>query len=715
MVARWGTLAAAGVLAACASQPATDWPTYGHDPGGQRFSPLQQITPSNVASLRVAWTYHMRPAGTTEGDGRFVSSELTPLVVDGSMYVTTPYRRVLALDPDSGNEIWAYEVPGPGQPSLRGVEYWPGTRAHPPRILFGTRDGRLIALDARSGKPAAGFGVNGSVDLKTPEVMGDATAKVSENYPSYGLTSPPVVYRNVIITGSATQEFPPRGVSGAVRAWDVVTGKPLWAFHSVPLPGQPGHETWEGDSARARSGVNVWGFMTVDRERGIAYLPFAAPTWDRYGGDRKGANLFGTSLVAVDALTGKYLWHFQVVHHDIWDNDLQAPPILFDVRKQGSVVPAVAIVSKNGLLFILDRRTGEPIHPVEERAVPASDVPNEQTWPTQPFPVRPPPLARNSFSPDELATLTPQLHAFCADFVTKNRMRSGGPYLPVGYNVVTINFPGLQGGANWGGASFDPTRGLLFVNTLDMGQVTSLIDADGPLPVARGPVSGRFSEPASRLMCQQPPWGRLTAVNVHSGAIVWQSVLGVSDNLPEAIQRTGRPNVGGSIATAAGLVFIGATDDSRFRAFDAASGRELWTAKLDASAHATPITYLGKSGRQFVVVTATGGSFLGSPVSSDAIVAFALPGTQPQLQIQHSATLPPLAARKAEDLPAGPGRDALVRSCVSCHELGVVLARGRTRAEWAEVTGLMVDRGAVIGEGEREILLDYLAAIAPGH
>jgi len=266
-----------------------------------------------------------------------------------------------------------------------------------------------------------------------------------------------------------------------------------------------------------------------------------------------------------------------------------------------------------------------------------------------------------------------------------------------------------------GGIDRSTTRGLLFVNTLDMGQVTSLIDADGPLPVARGPVSGRFSEPASRLMCQQPPWGRLTAVNVHSGAIVWQSVLGVSDNLPEAIQRTGRPNVGGSIATAAGLVFIGATDDSRFRAFDAASGRELWTAKLDASAHATPITYLGKSGRQFVVVTATGGSFLGSPVSSDAIVAFALPGTQPQLQIQHSATLPPLAARKAEDLPAGPGRDALVRSCVSCHELGVVLARGRTRAEWAEVTGLMVDRGAVIGEGEREILLDYLAAIAPGH
>lgn len=625
MVARWLTLAAAGVLASCASQPAADWPTYGHDPGGQRFSPLAQVTTTNVTGLRVAWTYHMRPAAA-ESSGRFAGSEVTPLVVDGLMYVTTPYRRVLALDPDSGAEVWSYEVPGPGQPSLRGVEYWPGTRAIPARIVFGTRDGRLIALDARSGEPATGFGTNGIVDLKTPAVMGEGDgSKSSESYPSYGLTSPPIVYRNVVITGSATQEFPPRGVAGAVRGWDVITGELLWTFHSVPLPDQLGSDTWESDGARARSGVNVWGFMTVDDERGIAYLPFAAPAWDRYGGDRKGANLFGTSLVAVDALSGKYLWHFQVVHHDIWDNDLQAPPVLFDVRKQGRNVPAVAVVSKNGLLFILDRRTGEPIHPIEERPVPASDVPNERAWPTQPFPVRPPPLARNSFSVEEIATLTPQLREFCESSVAKNRMRSGGPYLPVGYNVVTINFPGLQGGANWGGASFDPTRGYLFVNTLDMGQVTSLIDSDGPLPVARGPVSGRFYEPSSRLMCQQPPWGRLTAVDVNSGEIVWQSVLGVSDNLPAEIQRTGRPNVGGSIATAGGLVFIGATDDSRFRAFDARTGSELWTAKLDASAHATPITYLGKSGKQFVVVTATGGSFLGSAVAGDAIVAFALP------------------------------------------------------------------------------------------
>jgi quinoprotein glucose dehydrogenase len=330
--------------------------------------------------------------------------------------------------------------------------------------------------------------------------------------------------------------------------------------------------------------------------------------------------------------------------------------------------------------------------------------------------VRPPPLARNSFSIEDVVTLTPELRSFCENFITQNRMRSGGPYLPVGYNVVTINFPGLQGGANWGGASFDPQRGYLFVNTLDMGQVTSLIDSDdGPLPVERGPVSGRFYEPQSRLMCQQPPWGRLTAVDVNSGEIAWQSVLGVSDNLPSELQRTGRPNVGGSIATAGGVVFIGATDDSRFRAFDSASGHELWAAKLDASAHATPITYLGKSGKQFVAVTATGGSFLGSPVSGDSIVAFALPSA---CCAQAAAALPAPAVattRKLDDLPAGPGRDALMRSCAGCHDLGVVLARGRTRLEWAEVTSLMVDRGAVIRQDERETLLDYLAAIAPAH
>jgi len=628
----------AGTVCACAHRTMTDWPTYGHDHGGQRFSPLAQITPSNVASLRVAWTYHMSvAAGDTSqvarADGsrprttsRLLGSEVTPLVIDGLMYLTTPYRKVVALDADTGAEVWTYDVPGPGQPSLRGVEYWPGTSSTPARILFGTRDGRLIALEARTGTPAEGFGEHGSVDLKTAPVVGAVEHTATQGYSNYGLTSPPIVYQNVVITGSATQEFPPRGASGAVRGWDVVTGKHLWTFHSVPQPGERGYDTWENGSARERSGANVWGFMTVDTERGIAYLPFGAPAWDRYGGDRKGANLFSSTLVAVDALTGEYLWHFQVVRHDIWDNDLQAPPALFDVRMRDRTIPAVAIVSKNGLLFVLDRRSGVPIHPVEERPVPASDVPGEQTWPTQLFPTKSPPLARNHFSMDDVATVTPELKAYCENWIISNKMRFGGPYLPVGYRAVTINFPGLQGGANWGGVSVDPTKGLLFVNTLDMGQVTSLVDsAGGPLPVERGPVSDRFWEPKSRLMCQQPPWGRLTAIDASSGEVRWQSILGISDNLPDDRRQTGRPNIGGSIATAGGLVFIGATDDSRFRAFDSSTGEEKWTYRLDASAHATPITYLGSNKKQFVVVTATGGSFLGSPISGDAVVAFALP------------------------------------------------------------------------------------------
>jgi quinoprotein glucose dehydrogenase len=366
--------------------------------------------------------------------------------------------------------------------------------------------------------------------------------------------------------------------------------------------------------------------MTVDVKRGIVYMPFGAPAWDRYGGDRKGANLYSSSLVAADARTGKYLWHFQSVHHDIWDNDTQAPPVLIDVRKGGRTIPAVAVVSKNGLLFMLDRTNGQPVHAIEERRVPSSDVPGELAWPTQPFPVVTPPLTRTTFSMDDIATVTPELKAWCENWVKSNNMKYGSIYLPVGYKTVTINFPGLQGGANWGGTSFDPSSGLLFVNTLDLGQVTSLEPAtQGPLPFGRGPVSGRFMQEGTRLMCQQPPWGRLSAVDVNTGKLVWQSVLGVTDSLPADRQKTGRPNVGGSIATAGGLVFIGATDDSRLRAFDSKTGAEVWTYKLPASAHATPITYAGRSGKQFVVIAATGGSFLNSPIDSDSISAFSLP------------------------------------------------------------------------------------------
>lgn len=617
-----------------------DWPTYGHDKGGMRFSPLTQITPQNVSGLTPAWTFHMRPpaaaatataTGTEaaqqavaegarpQGPGRGGATQVTPLVVDGMMYLTTPFARVIALKPETGELIWSYDVAGPGQPTQRGAEYWPGDATHGPRIVFGTRDGRLIALDARTGAPAQGFGVNGVVDLKTPDIMqGQPNA-------SYGMTSPPLVYGDLIITGAAVQEGAGPGASGDVRAWDVKTGTLVWTLRAIP-EGAAADETWETGSTEARSGVNVWGFMTVDEPAGVVYVPFGAPSWDRYGGDREGDNLYSSSIVAADARTGRYLWHFQVVKHDIWDFDPAAPPTLFNVVKDGQTIPAVGIVGKVGYMFILDRRTGEPIYPVEQVAVPASDVPGEVAAATQPIPTLPEPLSRVTLSEADLSQLTPEHAAFCKALVEENNILLGGPYLPSMLNRLTVNMPGTLGGTNWGGGSFDPQRGLYIVNTFDLGQIQSLIPTEGGVGYSnRSPLFGRFWQPETRMPCQAPPWGQLVAVDVNTGAIAWRSTLGVTDTLPEPIQRTGRPSIGGPISTASGVTFIAATDDQRFRAFDSATGHELWETRLDASAHATPMTYLGADGKQYVVIVSAGGSFLNSPVTSDAVTAYALP------------------------------------------------------------------------------------------
>jgi len=549
------------------------------------------------------------------------------------MYIATPYNRVVALDPATGKEIWVFQLPT-GNPSSRGVEYWPGDGETPPQIVFGTSNGRLFSLDAKTGQPNPAFGEKGSVDLNTPEILQGLPG-------SNGLSSPPIVYRNLIITGGRTQENPPKGPAGDVRAWDVHTGKLAWTFHSVPRAGEKFNETWADDSWRNRSGVNVWGFITVDAQRGIVYMPFGAPSVDQYGGDRAGDNLFSSSLVAADANTGKYLWHFQVIHHDIWDADLAGAPVLMDVRQGGKTIPAVAVINKVGLLFILDRLTGKPIYGVEERPVPASEVPLERAAKTQPFPVKPAPLARSSMTMADIATVTPELEAACRKLI--EGVQLGGPYLPVSYKRLRVQFPGNHGGVNWGGTSYNPQLGLLFANINNLGQLSGLTDRD---PNATGqaqangqgnrvdpngpyqgvPGGGRFKDAASNMMCQQPPWGELVAVNVHTGEIAWRVPLGVTDSLPPEKQKTGRPGNGGSIATAGGLVFVGATDDARFRAFDAKSGKELWAFKLGAAAHATPSTYLGRDGRQYVVITATGGGALEAPTADDSVMAFALPG-----------------------------------------------------------------------------------------
>jgi quinoprotein glucose dehydrogenase len=628
---------------------AKEWPTYGHDPGGMRFSPLTQLTPANVAKLEVAWVYHMRPAappaapptatppagrGRGRGGSGFASSEATPLVIGGVMYTSTPYYRVVALDATTGKEIWAFQLPS-GNPSTRGLEYWPGDARTPPQIVFGTSDARLYSLNAKTGVPNDAFGEKGVVALDTPEILQGLPGRS-------GLSSPPIVYRNLVITGGTTQENPPRGPAGDVRAWDMHTGKLVWTFHSVPRAGAKYNDTWAGDSWKNRSGVNVWGFITVDASRGIVYMPFGAPSVDQYGGDREGDNLFGTSLVAADATTGKYLWHFQIVRHDIWDADLSAAPLLLDVRQGQRTVPAVAVISKVGLLFILDRVTGKPLYGVEERPVPQSEVPLERTAKTQPFPLKPPPLSRMSMTPDDVATVTPELEAACRKLIAG--MQLGGPYLPVSYNRLRVQFPGNHGGVNWGGMSYNPQLGLLFINTNELGQISGLKDRDASSteparadgqgnrvdpngPYQGFPGGGRFSvrgEDAQQLPCQQPPWGRLTAVNVHTGEFAWRVPLGITDSMPADKQNTGRPGNGGTIATAGGLVFVGATDDARFRAFDGKSGKELWTHKLTGAAQATPMTFQGRDGKQYVVITVTGGGFFGNPTTDDSIIAFTL-------------------------------------------------------------------------------------------
>ena len=354
----------------------------GRDPGGTRYSTLTQITPANVNQLKVAWVYHMKPAGT----GSLHPSEDQPLVIGSTMYVVTPYSRVVALDSATGHEQWVFQIPDGDQASIRGATYWPGGEGAGPAIIFGSRRGRLYSISAATGQLNQEFGDHGMVDLKTPEVMTTGKDK------SYILPSPPAIYKNLVITGSGPGEGPGGlhggvGPAGDTRAWDARTGKLVWTFHSVPRPGEVGHDTWAGDSWKDRSGVNVWGYMTVDVARGILYMPFGAPNNDRVGVDRPGNNLFGNSLVAVNADTGKLLWYFQVVHHDIWDLDLETPPTLFDVKHDGKTIPAVATVNKNGLMFIFNRVTGKPIYGLSRSGLfPRAMFPGSRLHPPSPSP-----------------------------------------------------------------------------------------------------------------------------------------------------------------------------------------------------------------------------------------------------------------------------------------------------------------------------------------
>jgi glucose dehydrogenase len=624
-----------GSVATTAQQ---DWVHAGQDPGHTKYSTLDQINSDNVRTLQRAWTFH-----TGDKTGFF---ESTPLVVGDVMYVSAQ-NGVFALDPVTGAQRWKFETVGA---TRRGLAYWPGDATINPRLMVASGT-RLLAIDTKTGKLALEFGDGGFVE------MGAA------------MQSPPAIYKDVLI-GPQTKPV--------IRAWNARTGAALWTFNLIAQPGDPNHKTWENDGWKTIGGTNTWGFLSADVARGIVYIPVSIAGSDYVGVERPGDNLYGTSLVAVDIATGQRKWHQQLVHHDIWDFDLGAAPTLFDAVKDGKTIPAVAQITKMGMLFMFDRVTGEPLFGIEERPVPQSSVPGEKTSPTQPFTVKPPPLARISLKKSELPTsITPELTAYCAALWEKYKLQDAVAFTPWRLDQDVIMFPGAIGGGNWQGVAYNRKLGLIITNVMNAGQWGHLEEVkpgegrgrggrggrgapgsdpsaglpggragpppggvgggrgagaggDDNAPSARSPYrkvtpeGGRFWEPEHRYPCNEPPWGELIAVSANTGDIVWRVPLGIFEELDKKGIKTGTASLGGAITTAGNLVFIGATIDGYFRAFDARNGKELWATKLDAPAHSIPSTYMGKDGKQYVVVTAGGGGFLRSPLS-DEVIAFRLP------------------------------------------------------------------------------------------
>lgn len=601
-----------------------DWAVVGGDRGSSKFSPLAEITAANVSRLAKAWTYDLGAPGEYTP---------TPIVVGNVMFV--PHgTRAIALAADTGTELWKTDLkanPALGSnPSTggRGVSYWPGTPETGPRIVIATANGFIVQLDAKTGQQIAG-----------PAGVMNMAVGVTDKFaapgqpPAYGLQMPPAIYRNLAIVAGRMGVTGRYGVPGDPRAFDLLTGKEVWRFHVVPQPGEDNFGTWGLNGWQDRSGPGVWVPMTVDSENDLLFVPVANAKDQNFAANRPGENLYAASLLVLRASTGKRVWHFQATHHDVYDADVNSPPSLFETTIDGQRVLGVAQLTKMAYLFLFNRLTGEPLFGVEERPVPWFDAPGDEAWPTQPFPVKPAGLARNSMTRAEVSKISPEAEKYCTEVFDKTV--NMGPYTPYGM-VPNLVFPGSEGGGGWSGVATNSPMDLVFLNTRNLGVTAQLqpIMTSGVLPsFHKTKVPTTFYTDPRGYPCSVPPWSELIAVSASTGDIVWRVPLGEYPELAaKGLKGYGTAlNDGGPITTASGLVFIGATGDFGFRAFDGKTGRELWKATLDNDVLMTPLTYLGGNGKQYVVgVAGTGDSALHIPArvgraANTTVYAFALP------------------------------------------------------------------------------------------
>ena len=622
-----------------------EWTAYGQEPGGKRFVASEQINKQNVKQLKIAWQFQTGELELYEKSSYLLNKaafEATPLMIGGVLYFPTPSNQLFAVNAQSGEKIWQFDPnidlfrSDFSELTCRGVSYWKGEGKE--RLLMGTVDGRLFSIDAKTGKADVEFGNKGNIDLK----LGTGLVQV---------TSAPAIYKDIVIVGTSVGDNNrTHAASGVVRAYSIKDGSILWSFDPIPTsPEDPAQEEWENRSAYRTGAANVWATISVDEENGLVYLPTSSPSPDFYGGERLGNNDYANSVVALDAETGAYRWHFQVVHHDLWDYDIPCQPVLIDLEKEGEDIPAVAIGTKMGHIFILNRLTGEAVFPHEERSVPASDVPGEQAAPTQPFPILPKPLGlQNIQVEDAWGPNSAELEK--SRELIKN-LRYEGIFTPPSFQGTLVS-PGNTGGINWGGMSYDPERKVLVTNINRFAYMVKLLPRHEPQQVTAYLESVRnddnMIDPETNRMLgtpyrmarypfikalktgeafphTQPPWGTIIGIDLESGEKLWEKPLGYmgdAEATPQ-VKEWGSINLGGTCLTAGGLTFVAATIDNHLRAFDTQTGELLWEYPLPASGIATPMSYVVE-GKQYIVIAAGGHGKNSFTKMGDHVIAFSL-------------------------------------------------------------------------------------------